>query len=49
MENLYQLLLRENCTVTIVHSKTKNIKNECLKADILVVAIGVPNFIKKTG
>ena len=42
-----QLLLRENCTVTIVHSKTKNIKNECLKADILVVAIGVPNFIKK--
>ena len=42
-----QLLLRENCTVTIVHSKTKNIKDECLKADILVVAIGVPNFIKK--
>ena len=42
-----QLLLKENCTVTIVHSKTKNIKNECLKADILVVAIGVPNFVKK--
>ena len=42
-----QLLLKENCTVTIVHSKTKNIKAECLKADILVVAIGVPNFIKK--
>ena len=42
-----QLLLKENCTVTIVHSKTKNIKDECLKADILVVAIGVPNFIKK--
>ena len=32
-----QLLLKENCTVTIVHSKTKNIKAECLKADILVV------------
>ncbi len=42
-----QLLLRENCTVTMVHSKTKNIKDECSKADILVVAIGVPNFIKK--
>ncbi len=42
-----QLLLKENCTVTIVHSKTKNIKAECLKADILVVAIGVPNFVKK--
>ena len=42
-----QLLLRENCTVTIVHSKTKNIKDECSKADILVVAIGVPNFVKK--
>ena len=42
-----QLLLRENCTVTMVHSKTKNIKDECSKADILVVAIGVPNFVKK--
>ena len=42
-----QLLLKENCTVTIVHSKTKNIKAECSKADILVVAIGVPNFVKK--
>ena len=42
-----QLLLKENCTVTIVHSKTKNIKEECSKADILVVAIGVPNIVKK--
>ena len=42
-----QLLLRENCTVTIAHSKTKNIKEECLKADILVAAVGVPNLIKK--
>ena len=42
-----QLLLRENCTVTIVHSKTKNLKNECLKADILVAAVGVPNLVKK--
>ena len=42
-----QLLLKENCTVTIVHSKTKNLKNECLKADILVAAVGVPNLVKK--
>ena len=42
-----QLLLKENCTVTIVHSKTKNLKHECLKADILVAAVGVPNLVKK--
>tara|TARA_Y100001935_G_C17269448_1_gene491078 strand:+ start:424 stop:1266 length:843 start_codon:yes stop_codon:yes gene_type:complete len=42
-----QLLLKENCSVTIVHSKTKNLKNECLKADILVAAVGVPNLVKK--
>jgi methylenetetrahydrofolate dehydrogenase (NADP+) / methenyltetrahydrofolate cyclohydrolase len=41
-----QLLLKENCTVTIVHSKTKDIKKECLKADILVAAVGVPNLVK---
>ena len=42
-----QLLLKENCTVTIVHSKTNNLQNECLKADILVAAVGAPNLIKK--
>ena len=42
-----QLLLKENCTVTVVHSKTKNLQNECLKADILVAAVGVPNLVKK--
>ena len=42
-----QLLLKENCTVTIVHSKTNDLQNECLKADILVAAVGVPNLIKK--
>ena len=41
-----QLLLKENCTVTIVHSKTKDLKTQCLKADILVVAVGVPNLVK---
>mgnify|MGYP001330101501 CR=1 FL=1 len=42
-----QLLLKENCTVTIVHSKTKDLKNECLKADIIVAAVGVPNLVKE--
>ena len=41
-----QLLLNENCTVTIVHSKTKDLKVECLKADILVAAAGVANLVK---
>ncbi len=42
-----QLLLKENCTVTISHSKTKNLKEECLKADILIAAVGVANLVKK--
>ena len=42
-----QLLLKESCTVTIVHSKTVNIKNICKNADILVAAIGKPEFINK--
>ena len=41
-----QLLLKENCTVTIVHSKTKNLKEECKKADILIVAVGVAKLVK---
>ncbi len=39
------LLLRENATVTICHSHTKNLKEICQNADILVVAIGQPKFI----
>lgn len=39
------LLLRENGTVTIAHSKTKDLKAICKRADILVVAIGKPKFI----
>ena len=34
-----------DCTVTICHSKTKNLKELCLQADILVVAIGKPEFV----
>ncbi|MBL6857553.1 MAG: bifunctional methylenetetrahydrofolate dehydrogenase/methenyltetrahydrofolate cyclohydrolase [Pelagibacteraceae bacterium] len=41
-----QLLLKENCTVTVVHSKTKDLKLECQKADILVAAVGVANLVK---
>ncbi|MGN0346542.1 MAG: bifunctional methylenetetrahydrofolate dehydrogenase/methenyltetrahydrofolate cyclohydrolase FolD [Lachnospiraceae bacterium] len=39
------LLLRENGTVTIAHSKTEDLKKVCKRADILVVAIGKPKFI----
>ena len=41
-----QLLLKENCTVTITHSKTKNLKEECLKGDIIVAAVGMPELVK---
>ena len=42
------LLLRENGTVTICHSKTRNIKEIAKQADILVVAIGKPKFVDET-
>ncbi len=41
------LLLRENCTVTIAHSRTVNLKQQCAEADILVVAVGRAEMIKK--
>ena len=39
------LLLQKNCTVTICHSKTLNLKEICSNADILVAAIGKPKFV----
>lgn len=39
------LLLHENGTVTICHSRTKNLKEVCLRADILVAAVGKPKFV----
>lgn len=42
------LLLRENGTVTICHSKTKDLKDVCKRADILVVAIGKPKMIDES-
>ena len=41
-----QLLLKENCTVTITHSKTINLKSECLEADIIIAAVGIPELVK---
>ena len=41
-----QLLLKESCTVTIAHSRTKNLPLVCKKADILVAAVGKPEIIK---
>ena len=41
-----QLLLQADCTVTITHSKTKNLAEVCRSADILIAAIGKPEFIK---
>lgn len=40
------LLLQNNCTVTMCHSKTKNLEEYTKRADILVVAIGIANFVK---
>jgi methylenetetrahydrofolate dehydrogenase (NADP+)/methenyltetrahydrofolate cyclohydrolase len=35
-----------NCTVTVCHSRTKNLKEICLQADIIVAALGIPEFLK---
>lgn len=39
------LMLRENATVTVAHSKTKNLRDVCKQADILIVAVGKPKMI----
>ncbi len=41
-----QLLLKESCTVTIAHSRTKNIEDICRKADIIIAAVGKPKMVK---
>ena len=41
-----QLLLKENCTVTITHSRTRDLKAECLEADIIVAAVGIPELVR---
>ena len=43
---MFNLLLRESCTVTVVHSKTKKLEDLCRSSDIIVAAVGRPNFVK---
>ncbi len=43
---LAQLLLRENCTVTVAHSRTREMQDLCRNADILVAAVGQPEMIR---
>ena len=42
---LYNILLNRNCTVTICHSKTKNLKKHTINADIVISSVGKANFI----
>lgn len=41
-----QLLLKENCTVTMAHSRTKDLESECRRADIVIAAVGVPEIVR---
>jgi len=41
-----QLLLKESCTVTIAHSRTKDLAGECKRADIIVSAVGVEEIVR---
>jgi methylenetetrahydrofolate dehydrogenase (NADP+)/methenyltetrahydrofolate cyclohydrolase len=43
---LAQLLLAENCTVTVAHSKTKDLKDVCRRADLLFAAVGRPEMVR---
>ncbi len=42
-----ELLLQNDCTVSIIHSKSTNILDNCIKSDILVAAVGSPNLVKR--
>ena len=41
-----QLLIKESCTVTIAHSKTKDLPGLCKNADIIIAAVGRPKMVK---
>jgi methylenetetrahydrofolate dehydrogenase (NADP+)/methenyltetrahydrofolate cyclohydrolase len=43
---MLQLLLQADCTVTVAHSRTKNIEDLCRQADIVVAAVGRPNYVR---
>lgn len=44
---LASLMMNNHATVTVLHSKSKNIKSECQTADIIITGVGIPNFIKE--
>ncbi len=44
---MFHLLLQENCTVTILHSQSKALAEYCSKADVVVTAVGKPNFVQE--
>ncbi len=44
---MFHLLLQENCTVTILHSQSKDLAEYCSKADVVVTAVGKPNFVQE--
>jgi methylenetetrahydrofolate dehydrogenase (NADP+)/methenyltetrahydrofolate cyclohydrolase len=46
-KTMAMLLLQQNCTVTICHSRTRNLGEVCRRGDILVVAVGVPGLIQR--
>jgi methylenetetrahydrofolate dehydrogenase (NADP+)/methenyltetrahydrofolate cyclohydrolase len=46
MSMVAQLLLKENCTVVVAHSKSRDLAEECRQADILVAAVGQPQLVK---
>jgi methylenetetrahydrofolate dehydrogenase (NADP+) / methenyltetrahydrofolate cyclohydrolase len=41
-----QLLIKEDCTVTIAHSRTRDLEAVCRRADVLIAAVGRPEFVK---
>lgn len=44
---MFHLLLQENCTVTILHSRSQSLCDYCSKADIVVAAVGKPHFVQE--
>ena len=44
---LASLMMNKHATVTVLHSKSENIKSECQTADIIITGVGIPNFIKE--
>ncbi|CCF78058.1 510-methylene-tetrahydrofolate dehydrogenase/Methenyl tetrahydrofolate cyclohydrolase [Wolbachia endosymbiont of Onchocerca ochengi] len=44
---MFHLLLQEDCTVTILHSQSRNLAKYCSRADIIVAAVGKPRFVQK--